>query len=142
MAQNRRGRRGRSSETESPSQEGGNGNGNGESRAGSGRAKRHGAQPAEPQLKHWPEHRVIVIGASAGGVEALYSVVRALPASLPAAVFVVLHIPPQGPSLLPEILSRAKGMPAAHPKDGEPIKPGRIYVAPPDSDLLVKPGKI
>ena len=78
-----------------------------------------------------PGHDVIVIGASTGGVEALMQIARNLPANLPAAVLVVLHIPPQGASRLPEILSRAGALPAKHPADHEPIRPGHIWVAPP-----------
>jgi two-component system chemotaxis response regulator CheB len=87
-------------------------------------------------------HDIIVIGASAGGVEALTSVVRQLPGDLPAALFVVLHIPAQSPSLLPGILGRAGSLPASHPRDGEPIQPGRIYVAPPDQHLLVEDERV
>src|SRR5690349_13178052 len=89
-----------------------------------------------------PGHDIIVIGASAGGVEALQAVAAALPADLPAAVFVVLHIPAQSPSMLPGILSRAGPLPAAHPVDGEPIRPGHIYVAPPDCHLLMDYGRV
>lgn len=85
---------------------------------------------------------IIVIGASAGGVEALSALVRALPADLPAAVFIVLHVPAYGNSVLPDILNRAKTLPARHPQDNEAILPGRIYVAPPDHHLLVKPGRV
>lgn len=85
-------------------------------------------------------HDIVVIGASAGGVEALMTLVRALPADLPAAVFVVLHLPPDGESALPQILSRAGALPAAHSEDGEQIMRGRIYVAPPDHHLLVEQG--
>jgi two-component system chemotaxis response regulator CheB len=82
--------------------------------------------------------RVVVIGASAGGVEALTRVVRGMPPDLPAPVLIVLHVSPQGPSLMPEILNRAGPLPARHPRDGEPLEPGRVYVAPPDHHLLVK----
>ena len=85
---------------------------------------------------------VVVVGASAGGVEALMGLVRALPADLPAAVFVVLHVPPTGTSLLPEILSRRGPLPARHPADGEAFRPGQIYVAPPDRHLLVQRGRV
>jgi two-component system, chemotaxis family, protein-glutamate methylesterase/glutaminase len=87
-------------------------------------------------------NNIIVIGASAGGVEALSTLVRALPAGLPAAVFVVLHIPAQSPSLLPSILSRAGQLPAIQPTDGMAISPGCIYVAPPDHHMLLERGYI
>ena len=83
-------------------------------------------------------HDIIVVGASAGGVEALGELVSRLPADLPAAVFVVLHIPAYGVSVLPGILSRRGPLPAAHPNDGETIRHGCIYVAPPDHHLLVE----
>jgi two-component system, chemotaxis family, protein-glutamate methylesterase/glutaminase len=87
-----------------------------------------------------PTHDLIVIGASAGGVEALMEVARGLPPDLPAAVIVVLHLPAGSPSFLPQILARAGALPAEHARDGAPILAGRIYVAPPDHHLLVQPG--
>ena len=81
---------------------------------------------------------IIVIGASAGGVQALSQLVAALPADLPAAVFIVLHIPTDVPSLLPAILARDAQIPIAHAMHGEPIVPGRVYVAPPDRHLLIE----
>ena len=89
-----------------------------------------------------PGHDIIVIGASAGGVEALAQLVRGLPPDLPAAVFVVLHISPDGTSVLPNILNRCGPLPAAHPEDNQAIQHGRIYVAPPNKHLLVKNGHI
>jgi two-component system chemotaxis response regulator CheB len=85
-----------------------------------------------------PGHDIIVIGASAGGVEALTELVRGLPGDLPAAVFVVLHIPSYRPSDLPFILSRRGVLPAAHPEHGEVVRQGRIYIAPPDRHLTVR----
>ncbi|HEX5044945.1 MAG TPA: chemotaxis protein CheB [Candidatus Polarisedimenticolaceae bacterium] len=85
---------------------------------------------------------IVVIGASAGGVEALRDLVRALPPDLPAAVFVVLHLAPGGPSVLPAILQRAGSLPAVHPVHRERILPGRIYVAPPDRHMLLHAGRI
>lgn len=67
----------------------------------------------------------IVIGASAGGVQALSELVAALPADLPAAVFIVLHIPPNAPSLLPIILARDAKLPVAHAVNGEKFQIGR-----------------
>ena len=84
-------------------------------------------------------HDVIAIGASAGGVEAISRVVAGLPRDLRATVLVVLHVS-RGKSLMPEILTRASRLPASHPRDGEPMEYGRIYVAPPDHHLIVEPG--
>ena len=80
----------------------------------------------------------IVIGASAGGVQALSKLVKDLPADLPAAVFIVLHIPVDATSLLPTILAHNSNLPVAHAVNGEPVLRGRIYVAPPDRHLLVE----
>jgi two-component system, chemotaxis family, protein-glutamate methylesterase/glutaminase len=85
---------------------------------------------------------IILLGASAGGVQALCEVVGSLPPNLPAAVFVVLHVAPHGQSALPTILSRSGCLPASHPSDGELIQPGRIYVAPPDRHLLIDDSRI
>jgi two-component system chemotaxis response regulator CheB len=88
------------------------------------------------------ERNIIVVGCSVGGVEALQRLVAGLPQHLHAAIFVVLHLAPQSTSVLPYILSRASSLPAAHPKDGERIQMGRIYVAPPDQHLLIEDGKV
>jgi len=80
---------------------------------------------------------VVAVVASAGGVEALTAFVAMLPADFPAAVLVVLHIPPEGPSVLPRILARAGKLPARHPGDGEPLARGVIMVAPPNRHLTV-----
>jgi chemotaxis response regulator CheB len=60
-----------------------------------------------------------------------------LPAEFPGSIFVVVHFPGSVTSTLPRTLSRAGPLPAHHPKDGESIEPGRIYVAPPDCHLLL-----
>jgi two-component system chemotaxis response regulator CheB len=80
----------------------------------------------------------IVIGASAGGVHALLTLVADLPPNLPAAVFIVLHLSADAPSLLPSILARESMLEVAHAVDGEPIMPGRVYVAPPDQHLIIE----
>src|SRR4051794_41869314 len=85
---------------------------------------------------------VVVIGASAGGVETLTELVSGLPAEFPAAIFVVLHLLPTSHSVLPEILDRAGPLPAATAESGEEIDRGRIYVAPPDRHLLLLPGTV
>jgi two-component system chemotaxis response regulator CheB len=85
---------------------------------------------------------IIVIGASAGGIQALTTLVAGLPREFPASLLVVVHIPPYAISRLPEILSRSGPLPAAHARHGEAIEPGRIYIAPPDRHLLVRAGWI
>ena len=87
-----------------------------------------------------PRHDIVVVGASSGGVEALGQLVAGLPADLPAAVFLVLHMQPGFTSVLPELLSRRGPLRAAHAIHGEPIVPGRIYLAPPDNHLTLRPG--
>ena len=81
-----------------------------------------------------------MVGASSGGIEALSQLVAGLPADLPAAVFLVLHMQPGFRSVLPELLSRRGPLRAAHAIHGEPIVPGRIYLAPPDNHLTLRPG--
>lgn len=84
---------------------------------------------------------IIVIGASAGGVEALRNLVADLPAKLDAALFVVLHVGTHR-SELPWLLNEIGRLPARHAKDGEPIEEGRIYIAPPDHHMVIEPGRI
>lgn len=81
---------------------------------------------------------LIVVGASAGGLEPLQELVANLPPDFPGAVLVVLHVAPYAPSHLAEILDRAGPLPALHPMDGEVILAGRVYVARPDHHLLIE----
>jgi two-component system, chemotaxis family, protein-glutamate methylesterase/glutaminase len=85
---------------------------------------------------------VVAVAASAGGIEALSSFVGALPEDFSAAILLVLHIPPTGTSVLPRILSRAGRLPARHPRDGERLTSGVIYVAPPDRHLVIEDGRV
>lgn len=87
-------------------------------------------------------HDIVVIGGSAGAVEALRRFCADLPADFPAAIFIVIHISPTSRSVMPELLSRAGHLPARHPKDNETISPGVIYVAPPDMHMLLRPGHV
>jgi two-component system chemotaxis response regulator CheB len=95
-----------------------------------------------PEERRVSQREIVAIGASAGGVEALGTLVAGLPAELPAAVLVVLHVLPTGTSVLPSILQRAGNLPAAPARQGEPLERGRIYVAPPDYHLLVADGHV
>ena len=81
-----------------------------------------------------------MIGASGGGIDALRQVVGGLPGDFPAPVCVVLHTSPQSPGILDQILNRAGSLPATTATGGERMRPGHIYVAPPDFHLIVEPG--
>ena len=85
---------------------------------------------------------IIVVGASAGGVEALSEIVAGLPADFPASVFVVLHSAAGAPNVLAGILDRAGPLPARYAEDRERIEPGRVYVALPDHHLVVEPTRV
>jgi two-component system chemotaxis response regulator CheB len=89
-----------------------------------------------------PVRDLVVIGASAGGVEALKQVVSRLPRDLPAAVCVVLHLAPTSPSALAGILGRAGTLPCRAAQDTEPLLRGEILVAPPDHHLVVEDGTV
>src|SRR5687768_15080501 len=83
-------------------------------------------------------HDIILVGASAGGMQALVEILRDLPRDLPAAVFVVIHTAPSSPGILPQILDRASPLPVTHAEDGEAVAHGRVYVTPPDHHMLLK----
>jgi two-component system, chemotaxis family, protein-glutamate methylesterase/glutaminase len=85
---------------------------------------------------------IIVIGSSAGGIDALKRLCAQLPASLPAAVFIAQHLSPTTRSILPQILARMGPLPALSPEDGAPIEHGKIYVAAPDRHMLIRHGRI
>jgi two-component system chemotaxis response regulator CheB len=87
-------------------------------------------------------HDLVVIGASAGGVETLRRIVAGLPPDLPAAFCVVVHIAPGSPSALANILSRAGPLPCRSAQDGASLRAGEILVAPPDRHLEVEDGHV
>jgi two-component system chemotaxis response regulator CheB len=83
---------------------------------------------------------IVVVGASAGGIEAVGQLVGGLQPDYSGTVFIVVHFPGSVTSTLPNILRRAGPLPARHACDGEAIEPGVIYVAPPDFHLLLENG--
>jgi two-component system, chemotaxis family, protein-glutamate methylesterase/glutaminase len=85
---------------------------------------------------------LVVIGASAGGVEALLQLLRALPADFPAAVLVVLHLPTGARSALPQILDRACPLPVGQAVEGARLEPGTVRVAVPDRHLMVADDRV
>ncbi|MGQ0843182.1 MAG: chemotaxis protein CheB [Sporichthyaceae bacterium] len=89
-----------------------------------------------------PATRVVAVGASAGGVEALREFVAHLPPDLPAAVCVVLHVPEHASSALPAILDRAGALPAVGVAKPQPLRDGEVLVAAPGRHLLVWDGQV
>jgi two-component system, chemotaxis family, protein-glutamate methylesterase/glutaminase len=83
----------------------------------------------------------VVIGASAGGVEAIAAILDALPASFTAAVIIVLHLPPDRPTALPQLFGKRARLPVKEAEDKEIILGGAVYLAPPGYHLLVEPDK-
>src|SRR5215813_11216491 len=80
---------------------------------------------------------IVVIGGSAGSHSGLQAMIGGLPKNLRASIFIVVHVAARSVSILPTILNRLKRLPAANAVEGESIKNGRIYVAPPDRHLLL-----
>jgi two-component system, chemotaxis family, protein-glutamate methylesterase/glutaminase len=98
--------------------------------------------PTSPHALASVADGVVVVGASAGGVEALVAFVGNLPVTTRQAVCVVLHISPAGTSAMPHILARAAHLPVHSPADGDPLLGGHIYVAPPDHHLEIEQGRV
>lgn len=95
--------------------------------------------PASSSSPSFP--RVVVVGASVGGVAALTALAAHLPADFAAPLLVVLHTGSH-PSLLPELMAGRGPLPAAHAVNGERLQAGRIYIAPPDHHMLVDEGRV
>src|SRR5215469_2698444 len=83
--------------------------------------------------------RIIVMGASTGGFEAIKRIIADLPTDFNASVFIVWHMSPDVLGILPEVLNRRNDIYAAHAYDNEEIKPNRIYVARADHHLVINP---
>jgi two-component system chemotaxis response regulator CheB len=83
----------------------------------------------------------IAIAASAGGIQALQTVLAELPADLPAAVAIVQHRTPTVTSMLEQILARVSKLPVQTATADDAIVPGRVYVARPDLHLIVQPNR-
>jgi two-component system, chemotaxis family, protein-glutamate methylesterase/glutaminase len=84
-----------------------------------------------------PATNVIVVGASAGGISAVRTLLNKLPENVPAAIFVVVHTSPDGPGKLASVLDRATRLTVVTAEDGMVARHGHVYVAPPDYHLIV-----
>lgn len=85
---------------------------------------------------------IVVIGSSAGGIKSLVEMLRVMPHDFPAPIFLVQHIAPHTQSVLPDVINMVCPLEAVHPENGDEIKPGKIYIAPPDHHLLLEEGKV
>ena len=86
--------------------------------------------------------RIVVIGTSAGGIEALRVVAAGLPSDFPAPVAIVMHVSPESPRVLHDILNRSGPLYAGPVSSGDLLRPGHIYIPPPDMHLLIEPGRV
>jgi two-component system, chemotaxis family, protein-glutamate methylesterase/glutaminase len=82
----------------------------------------------------------VVLGASAGGVEALTVLLPCLPARLRAAMLIVVHVPRERPSLLTELFTSKCALQVKEAEDKMPVEPGTVYFAPPNYHLLLDKG--
>ena len=85
---------------------------------------------------------IIVIGGSSGATGPLKAILGALPRDLPAAVFIVLHIPSRSIGLLSTVASAAGFLPARQAEDGMKIESGNVYIAAPDHHMILSDGVI
>lgn len=86
--------------------------------------------------------RIVVIGASLSGIDALSKLIEGLPGDFPAPICITQHVASHSPGMLPHILSGAGKLRAVHPASPQLMEPGVIYVAPPDRHMLVAKGYI
>src|SRR4051812_13375127 len=89
-----------------------------------------------------PNARVVVIGTSAGGLDALRTIVTDLPADFAAPIAIVMHTAPESPGVLADILARVGRLPAITVTGVERLNPATIYVAAPDYHLVIEPGRV
>ena len=96
-----------------------------------------------PREEARQDHRdVVLIGASAGGIDSLRRVLADLPLDLPATVLIVLHLAPTTASALPSVLGRASRLPVIAARDGMPLLSGQVIVGVPDHHLVVRDGRV
>ena len=86
--------------------------------------------------------KIVVIGASAGGVESLITLFENMPSVFDAPIFIVRHFPVASVSHLEKLLERVSSLQFEVPENGTPIQPGTVYIAPTNRHMLVRPGRI
>jgi two-component system, chemotaxis family, protein-glutamate methylesterase/glutaminase len=92
-------------------------------------------------VPHIPKS-IVVIGGSAGAIEAVSAIIKTIPNDVDAAFFLVIHINPSVPSLLPTVLGRRTALKVQHAVDAAPIERGVFYVAPPDRHMIFLRGEL
>jgi two-component system chemotaxis response regulator CheB len=85
---------------------------------------------------------VVVIGTSAGGIDALRTIFGALPQDFPAAIAAVIHTSPESPGVMPDIMRRSTALDVVDVTNGAALKSGGVYLAPPDHHLVLEPGRV
>ncbi len=85
-----------------------------------------------------PQHDIIAIGASVGGINAMKAIIASFPENLPAAVFVVIHTTEDNPGRLPSLLNRNSKIPVVYASHDSPVQPGRVYLARPGQQLVLE----
>src|SRR5882724_12223470 len=93
-------------------------------------------QSLRPRRPPMANRDLVAIGTSAGGVEALSLLCKALPAQFPATILITLHLPSRYASTLDRILSQAGNLPATFARDGDTLRKGQIFLAPPGCHLI------
>jgi two-component system chemotaxis response regulator CheB len=88
------------------------------------------------------QRRIVVIGASAGGIDAIRSLLSPFSPDFPTPICVVIHTSAESPGVMAEIFDRYTRLAVALASDGCRLEPGHVYVAPPDRHLLVEPGRM
>src|SRR5262249_20147586 len=89
-----------------------------------------------PMTQRFSTRDIVAVGGSAGALGGLTQILRAAPAGFPAALFVVIHRPAGSEGLLAEVLRKETPLELAPAVDGEPLRHGRVYFAPPEGHLL------
>src|SRR6266568_5673609 len=107
---------------------------------GPANAKSLTAQQPEPQQSRRALFPIVGVGASAGGLEAFTQLLKALPSRTGMAYVLVQHLDPTHESALTELLARATEMPVRQVTDAMPVEPNRVYVIPPNVDMVISQG--
>src|SRR5262250_968775 len=85
---------------------------------------------------------LVVVGSSAGGIEALSVLISSLPKDFPAPIVLAQHLDPSRPSNLQQILERHSALPIAQVEDQARLEPGKVYVVPANRHVAIRDGHV